>query len=360
VRLIRLFLSIFIVCFAGFAVADDGWWSESGGIGFYGKSHPNIRMVSEDLRIRIVDDQVADVNVLFTFRNEGKATGVTMAFPENYELRVGNSLEDFRTWVDGKRVSVHRKVVSMGDPTNEDKMDRIGKAVWLKQVKFASNQTRHVRVSYEGNMSGNTSGDLSFSYTLTTGATWKGPIGVCNITVNWPKFKKQSAPYLHLAPANWHYLPGRKATAKLVNWKPKEDLWMEMLSGFGNFWINGQPLSGQENKDALKVIAGDERDPLIQCKSLEGFFAGDGGKHGDWGAKPRRWFGGGITVSKGVLTLASGAQVKLRRGYKFIGSRPGGADQDYDEFVYLSDLVMALGGKFKFNTPLDRVELIFP
>ena len=357
-KCVRSFLLLLLCAATSVAFSDDGWWSTAGGIGAYGKGHPTIRMVSEDLKIQIVDDQTAKVNVLFSFRNEGKATQVTMAFPESYEMREGKSLDKFRTWVDGKLVSARRVILSKGDLTDEDVGDRIGKAVWLKKVIFAANQTLSVRVAYEGHLSGNTSGDRTFSYTLTTGATWKGPIGSCKITVTWPKKSDLCTPCLSLLPAKWQYLNGQTAVATLLNWRPKDDLTMEMVPGFGNFWINGKHLSGTNCKSYFKTtILGSAGDPIFRSASANYFF-GEVDPIG-LSPKPKRWFSEPFEISKDIVTLHSGKKVKLPRGYKVFHMKDENFEQRDDEYVYLKDLVEALGGKYRYDPVMNWIQITF-
>jgi hypothetical protein len=349
----RSILLPFILAVYTVGVADDGWWCSAGGIECYGKSHPTIRMVSEDLKIHLLEDQSADVDVTFVFHNEGKATQVTMAFPETYEMKVGASVGNFRTWVDGKRVAVKRKEISRGDPKAAEPMDETGKAVWLKKVSFAANQTLNVRVAYNGGMSGTTSGDRTFTYELTTGATWKGPIGLCKIAVTWPKQiiehlpanTELCAPYLELAPARWQYLPGRCAVAILENWKPKDDLAIEMRTGFGNFWINGKHISAKESMSwYFTTIVGSPNDPMIRCATVDNFFGASAAKLDDFGPN-------------GIIKLSSGKKVKLPRGSKVVRTHDDNEDPADNEFVYLKDLVEALGGRFHYNATYDRVEI---
>lgn len=317
----------------------------AGGLGSFGKSHPTIRMVSEDLRINVTDQDSANVDVLFTFRNEGKATDVTMAFPEEYQMREGRSLDNFRSWVNGKPSRLRRKVLSVGDPQAEDKGDEIGKAVWLKNVHFSAGEVLKIRVSYEGFLSGNTSDDRSFTYTLVTGGTWKGPIGKCKITVTWPRMKELSAPFLNLPPAKWTYLPGRKAVTTLTNWEPKHNLQFEMFPGFGNYWIDGKRVSHQDAHEEYHVITlGALGDPMIRSVILNSFLPAD-------------LCGGAFSVSKGVLQFASGHTFKLPRGYKVIKTKNSNDDRRDNEFVYLKDVVEAFGGTLQYDPILERTNI---
>lgn len=346
-----------VLGFIAYAQADDGWWSEAGGIGCFGKGHPSIRMVSEDLKLKVLDDGFVSVDVLFTFHNDGLLANVTMAFPESYEMRTGGSLKDFRTWVDGNRVSVKRRVITEGDPKAADPQDEMGKAVWLKKVRFAANQTHAVRVTYLGLISGDTSGNRTFTYTLTSGASWKGTIETCKIAVTWPPElsltspieTNLSAPILGLRPAKWQYIPGRTAVATLTRWKPKDDLTLSMYPGFGNFWINGKQIDPAELRKDFEFYSpptiGTTRDPMIRVSMIDGFLGQMALNHS---VKS-----GLASYSHGAVTLAGGKRVKLARPSKTKSLN----DSDQEEFVFVKDLVEAAGGKFHYNVDFSRVEL---
>lgn len=334
--------------------ADDGWWSGAGGAGSYGKSHPTIRMVSEDLKIRLQKDESGLVDVTFRFRNEGKATDVTMAFPEEYEQRVGSSLDHFRSWVNGRPVAVRRKVFPLSKDVDPKEGDTEYKAVRLKTVHFAANQTLTVRVAYRGYFSGNTSGDRSFTYILTTGASWKGPIGTCRMTVSWPDWKGLSMPYPNL-PARWRMTSAHSMTGTMTNWEPEDDLYVAMLPRFGNFWINGQPWLGHDN---FYPLLGDPKDPMISISEIEHFF-GNSEKDITWGPQAVRWFGGPFKVANSVVTLHSGKQRRLRRTQRMVKAKDTG-DPDANRYVFIKDLVEALGGRYRYNAALQRTEIAFP
>jgi|GEM_PF-5183357 len=358
----RFVVPLLLLGSASVAPADDGWWSTAGGIGCYGKSHPSIRMVSEDLKIRIRSRDTARVDVLFTFRNEGEATSVTMAFPENYEIRVGRSLRHFRTWVDGEHVHAWRQVVMAGDPHSPAGGDELCEAVWLKRVHFKANQTHLVRVSYIGLTSGGTDGNRSFSYTLTTGATWKGPIGKCKITVSWPSELTSlspartnlSAPELNLPPAKWRLLPGRRAVTTLTNWKPKDDLDMDMHPGFGNLWINGKRVTSkgmaEESIYPLKPLTiGRTSNPLIRTDLIRNLLKKNAPKDSITSRMS--------SYSEGTISLDSGERRRLRHKPKAVRFEAPYANPEEGKYVYLRDLVEASGGKFRYDASYGRVEL---
>ena len=344
---------------ASVAHADDGWWSSAGGLGSFGKSHPSIRMVREDLKITFLDDMQASVMVDFVFRNEGAATKVTMAFPEEYESRVGKSLERFQTFVDGKRTSVRRKITERPDSKEGDST---GKAVWLKEVTFRAKQTRRIRVTYVGFVSGNTSGDRGFHYTLLTGASWKGPIGECAITVDWRKLKNLCPPFTDLT-NTWTAPSHRVQRYVLKNWEPDKDLWLITTPGVWSFTVNGARVNPVEGRSYFgkSALVGPLSDPRILASVLPSFFGrAPSGKQADetdwieWGSSVVTKFGGAFTVAGGVLTTSKGQKHKLARGFKRqkIGS-------DDEELVYLKDVVKALGGTYRVDPQRETAEIRF-
>ncbi len=353
------------IALAGSLRADDGWWSTTGSIGAFGKSHPTISMVSEDLRITLRDGTSARVAVDFVFKNSGRATQVTMAFPERYELRQGASMEHFRSFLDGNPVRTRRKIIERGEPRNEG--DTQDSAVWLKRVSFATGQTRHVRVLYDGWYSGNTSGDVELEYVLTTGSTWKGPIGSCRITVDFTGLRKLSAPYPDLPGANWSYPRRGIMTTVLANWKPSSDLSLRMIPGYWNMLLNGSPVNCQEarRKSFPPFTVGKRSDPMVSADCFSFLFGAkehDKDSFTEW----KEWknpisakFGGEFTIDHNRLTLASGRVVGLPRKSKTIRQALNGDPRDYHEYVYLKDVVRALGGEFDYVESLDQIRLQF-
>src|ERR1044072_1280107 len=354
-RPLRAVLAALIAFVTGLCFADDGWWSATGGIEAFGKSHPNIRMVSEDLHIHLNDSRPAEVDVTFVFRNEGPATTVTMAFPEEYQSRMGASLDRFRTWVDGVRTTASRKITKKTD--NED-FDSEGRAVWLKRVTFRRGQQRRVRVAYDGSYYGNTSGDLGLQYILKSGASWKGSIGECKITVDYTKLRKMSHPFFELTAAKWTTLRRGVSSATLINYEPREDLYVDLIPGYWNFAINGIALNPRKARgfSGTPYTAGKPSDPRIRTDSVDQFFGGWVKDHNadlvwrDW-KNPVCWrFGGPFTVTGNQILKANGQKVRLKRPPVSVLNQPR---DRHSTMVYLTDLVAALGGKATFE-PIDQ------
>lgn len=193
------------------ASADDGY-VVYGGAPKLMRSHPQIRMVSERVVMTVGRDRTT-VDCRFVFRNEGRAANVSMGFPDyvgDGEESSDPVLEEFQSWVDGKRAST-----SFVASANHQNWHR-------KAVHFAAGQTRVVRDTYEFAFSkGATSSDGYLNervYVMHTGASWKGKIGRAELIVRFQKgviraplrlypsrFVAQGEPYTYQW---WRTMPG--------------------------------------------------------------------------------------------------------------------------------------------------------
>lgn len=177
-------------------------------------------MAREDVEI-VIEGGKAKVRAKFTFKNHGAATKVRMGFPdtdareqsgESTQSRRRPYLNDFRSWVDGNRVATET-VQALGSF-----------GLWhAKTVAFGRNQTRTVTVAYWTELGNQYVGEIgkkptraafssACSYVMSTGASWRGPIGYARVTVqlNEPKMK---APFVWLSDKAWPHkaiqFPGR-------------------------------------------------------------------------------------------------------------------------------------------------------
>lgn len=359
----RWALALGLFCLIESAWADDGWWLTAGGFEHHGKGHSSISMVSEDLRISIhglmrgniyrylLVPGFASVKVDFVFKNFGPATTVEMGFPEEYQMRVGGSVDNFRTWVDGRRAHTRHKILTTGDPIgSDDYSDSHGTAVWLKRVSFGAYQTRKVRVTYETGLSGNTSDDRSLQYELQTGSTWHGPIGRCHIVVTWPRIVK-GGPYFHSEQSEWKLSSGRAELTKL-RWKPKQSLVADFQAGALLIRLNGIPI---ESAPSGWQLRGSLKDPELDSGDLIDIFGHREDVDGDrprpvWGSA----VGGPITEFHGYLSTEEGPMKKLRRGSRRIHREDGNGQ------VYLRDVVEALGGRMTYNKALSSLDIWLP
>lgn len=220
-----------------------------GTVGLRQGTHPTIRMVEEEIRVKLPE---RTVRVTFRFKNEGAATRVTMAFPENGYLGGGATKKDlkktlqsnfgyFRTSVDGKPF---RPRLLKGSPNS----DGLGyDHWWVKEVPFAKGQTRTVVNEYQG---GTTWGppwshSTGFTYVLRTGASWKGAkIGRSRVIVDVRDLKNNGP--LHLAPQDHWKNANGIYTWERTNFKPEEDISVDWVNnGFLDITINGQSLADQ-------------------------------------------------------------------------------------------------------------------
>ena len=173
----RLFvLAVLLLLFACLsAFADDCPITGVGGAIRPMKEHPSIEME----RMHVVVDMYpehARVDCHFVFHNTGPATRVRMGFPESAQFQPRGQrpvgFTSFATWVDGKRYRARIEGFTSSD----------GGSFWrrwrVKQVVFGRDQRRTVRVKYTAPLGSIGGGPTrAFIYEVSTGASWKGPIG---------------------------------------------------------------------------------------------------------------------------------------------------------------------------------------
>lgn len=136
-------------------------------------------MVSEIVRV-LVGRNSARVACKFVFKNDGKACVVRMCFPDDSSTHdngeaPGSVFAFFRSSVDGRKARV---VYSEHDNG------------WIKSVQFGRGQTHIVRDSYRVPhefLDMVSKARTGFSYTLSTGGTWRGNIGRAVIRITFDK-----------------------------------------------------------------------------------------------------------------------------------------------------------------------------
>jgi hypothetical protein len=142
-----------------------------------------IRMVKESVRVNIHGQRDKDdayygptyyeVTADFTFKNNGGAVTINMAFPERGDGDINphqSGFTHFATYVNGKITKVRRVITNLvlyGD--NGGKYQ----ALWIKQVSFKQGETKQVRVTYRATP-GNQAGVGFFSSYDFTGQNWQG------------------------------------------------------------------------------------------------------------------------------------------------------------------------------------------
>lgn len=168
-------------------LADDGGANSIGGaIELIKGKHPSIHMVSEFVKIDRLPE--GRVYAKFTFYNDGPATDVLMGFPASgygEGRRDPQFLNGFRSWVDGKPIKTILR------PATKQTGDDV-KAWYVKTVHFAQGQTRVVEDRYTGGGKDVSDGWHAFTYILSTGASWKGPIGYAKIVCDLSGLRKYS------------------------------------------------------------------------------------------------------------------------------------------------------------------------
>lgn len=197
--------------------------------------HPTVQMVEEDVRMEAYP-ALTFTTADFVFANHGEACEVTMGFPESGMGDISwTGLDDksrflsFRSQVDGEEVRCQRAKVKY--PTDETYETH-----WLKQVSFARDQTRRVRVEYVSR-TGHGAG-FYFAHYDFTGGNWQGKVNRSHLT-------------LVIHPAGFKYVPypdnpvwnvrGSEAHFEARNWEaergvsfyyePKRSMLLDSWSG---------------------------------------------------------------------------------------------------------------------------------
>lgn len=216
--------------------------------------NPSIRMVEESVHIGDPTDPHGVAR--FVFKNEGPATDVLIGFPETGDqIAPGKpaspGLIHFRSFVDGKRVKVHRHMAHH-EPALFSDFDYV--AWYMKRVHFAARQAHVIVDEYDGGGGSQGSGLKYFIYVLKSGATWKGPIGRAVITANIGKIANCSP--VSITPV-CYTRRGSLITWDLRNFKPTQNIEIDWFDGFLNISINGcYPYLGY-TRQAAKVTADD-------------------------------------------------------------------------------------------------------
>ena len=230
-RLVALLLAqVFVVAaFGGICLGDDAAVVPEGGAVKAMENHPSIEMVSEKVTVRISGNE-AKVEAAFVFHNTGRATTVLMGFPESgpgygSTPAQGRGFRDFRTFVDGKPAKT-RLMPGRGRKSGDEE-DRDYSRWWVNEVWFGKGQTRKVRSLYRCTVGEEGSDWRLFNYTLATGATWKGTIGMADITVQVERAGDFSrlliAPDGYTREGNeivWHFEDFEPATRIEIGWSP--------------------------------------------------------------------------------------------------------------------------------------------
>ncbi len=243
-----LVLCLGALTLCGTARGDDSAMEGVGGVLKPMHGHPSVRMVSEEVHIKLPQDVV---EASFTFRNDGPPVTVLIGFPEQGKGGGYTQFDHFRSTVDGHPLKVRRYVQQRpGEDGNY-------KYWWIKRVHFNRGQTRVVLNRYEGGEFVTSAGVVGFNYILRTGASWKGPIGRARILCDISGLR-DDAP-LHFSPSGYRRV-GDTVIWDLRNFKPKQDIEIRWVQGFLDVAVNGGPV--KKTDSAWRVPVWDEGGPI--------------------------------------------------------------------------------------------------
>jgi hypothetical protein len=328
--------------------ADDGAIEGVGGNIKLLRGHKTIRMVSEDVRIKLPE---GSVRATFVFRNEGPATTVKIGFPESGD-NAGPTSERksgfgyFRSYVDGQRIRVKREGKLAQDQDGEYH------TWWTKNVRFGRNQTRVIANEFQGGLGGDTSNDAYFSYVLSTGASWKGKIGRARITVDVADLGRVSG--LTGGP-DGYTRRNHKFSWDLRNLEPTgdDDVYIRWWDGFKDIWVNGKAIAADENRFDVNAyrfdVNGDKgnqpprsngREVFLPIRAAAAFLGCDLKVLNSRSVQidgPIRW----LKLTTGSRIMTSGPRKYMLHRRVWVVRNDWGASK----MVELRPLVEALGGK---------------
>jgi hypothetical protein len=270
-------------------LSDDSHLIYGDGGTVYPFNNDNIRMVSENVKIRITDEKVYAsenredlfapkyyVDCRFFFENESDSEQhIMMGFPEEdhstgeqsfpddstmqgspeYESLPGPELRAFRTFIDGKEIAVKEKIEKFKKdiryPATHGNIHRVDSyfRIWhVWDVTFKPHQKIVVENSYWNCLS--VRGYCSMTYVLETGRYWKGDIGEATIEMTFSPSSLASEVF-DLSPGGYSATisgdNNRTITWKLKNVEPVPDDNIKVLLSPGdpNFpELNAMMLSG--------------------------------------------------------------------------------------------------------------------
>ncbi len=140
-----------------------------------------VRLAAEEVKI-VIDEETARLSCAYYLMNEGDADSVTAGFPRGWE----GDIEDFRAYADGYELATSTPTEQ---PVYISQTGRPSESRWWKLFTVPLNRDSHIvevftdystRLLSAGNLSIE---DLSFTYVMTTGASWKGPIENSRVAV---------------------------------------------------------------------------------------------------------------------------------------------------------------------------------
>lgn len=215
-----------VLSLASYCQANDSFVIASGGTVAPMKANPHIRMVQEDIWVQLPECAVVS---RFVFKNEGPATKIQIGFPEEgynngeEELQKRSRFKYFRSYVNGKRISVSRKTENLEE-------ENTVRYWWVKTVSFRRGEAKVIVNKYQTTPGGMVD-DKTYrlmTYIVNTGAPWKGKIGTATITFKLGSIakrfsKKQTTPGFRRE--------GNSLVWRRRNFEPDED------SDISVFWV---------------------------------------------------------------------------------------------------------------------------
>jgi hypothetical protein len=140
-----------------------------------------VRLAAEEVRI-VIGEETARLSCAYYLMNEGDADSVVAGFPRGWE----GDIEDFQAYADGYELETSTPAEQ---PVSMSRTDPQSVPQWWKLFTVPLNRDSLVvevftdystRLLSDGNLSIE---DLSFTYVMTTGAAWEGPIENSRVAV---------------------------------------------------------------------------------------------------------------------------------------------------------------------------------
>ena len=181
-RAFTVAVTLVLVCAVGAIANDSAFTGVGGSLRPMRGEHPSVRMMRERVAIDVHMSHYRTV-VDFEFQNtSARAVTVTMGFPETAsgdvnaeDARRRTTFRRFATFVDDQPVTARRVVAE----ASEEQF----RAYWTKEVAFAPNQTRRVRVEYEASFSAVADYFARHVPYDFTGGNWHGNVAESVLTV---------------------------------------------------------------------------------------------------------------------------------------------------------------------------------
>ncbi|MEX2244263.1 MAG: hypothetical protein WD716_10510 [Fimbriimonadaceae bacterium] len=352
-----------------FVAANDANWVSFGGAGAF-VPHKTIHMLGEDINITVFDDKV-HVRVYFSFENKGPATTVKMGFPFDTVGWNEDLVRSFSSKVDGQAVAVEKLKNVPLKPGHEEGLEKgwARNEIYVKEVAFEQGQRRTVLVDYTTGRSYAGDGSLNDTYILMTGATWAGTIGTISVSVDWSNTKRTSRPDClfryadyKVKPVAWEQVGRTRLTTTLSHVEPDFNLDLSSVGGFFEVWMDGERLDSSYGAVGTygHVLTGKREDPLVLIYGIGELMRKLAER--ERVQKKDGWMYPDIierTDAPKTIVLWDGRKMTVRRGFVDADFAPVAEPEEYD-YVYLKDLMAAIGGTFKWNAAMERIEITLP